>query len=221
MVNVQQKITIKNVLLFAAIGLVSFDVCAAVDSGLYLGLMAGSATNAAHHQAAQLQGVPATVSASPNASQFGSRIYLGNKFNQYAGLEAGFSYFSPIKYHASSTLCSTPEAQVRDFDVVGVGTLPIGRSFSAFGKAGIAFSYVTSTSSLNPNLADSCGGSAYTTSLKPAFALGASYDLNKSWVADVSWTRLVVGHMVNRVDFYALGLTYHFVDVSCGPFFCF
>lgn len=193
----------------------------AVAPSFYAGLMTGPATNSGGSVPVQVAGSPTTVQATANSRQFGTRIYIGEKFSRNIGLESGFTYFTDIKYNTgSATACSSPEARIRDLDLVGVGSIPFGGAFTAFGKVGAALVYVSSDGSLNPQLANDCGGSEYTTNVKPTFAAGLSYDLNKSWVVDVSWTRLVVSSFVNHVDLFALGLSYHFVDIECGKFFC-
>ena len=44
--------------------------------------------------------------------------------------------------------------------------------------------------------------------------------LIKAGVVDVSFNRVMAGGIAKNVDFYALGLSYHFVDVYCGQFLC-
>lgn len=193
----------------------------AVEPSFYAGLMTGLANNSGSSVPVQVAGSPTTVQATSNSRQYGTRFYIGEKFTRNLGLESGLTYFTDIKYDTgSATACSSPEARIRDFDVVGVGSIPFGGAFTAFGKVGAALVYVSSDPSLNPQLANDCGSSEYTTNVKPTFAAGLSYDLNKNWVVDFSWTRLVVSSFVNHVDLFALGLSYHFVDIECGKFFC-
>lgn len=49
-----------------------------------------------------------TILAKPKSTQFGSRIMLGYQFNNYAAVEAGFNYFSTIRYTTTPSTCSLP-----------------------------------------------------------------------------------------------------------------
>ncbi len=204
-----------------AITVMSLDA-AAVEPSLYMGAMGGVATNSGGHHLVQMEGPPVfEAPARPSATQFGTRIFLGGKFNRYVGLESGITFFSKIRYSTSAgNPCSSIDARVNDFDLVGVGSIPLGHNFTAFAKGGAALVYVTSSNAMNPVLTQTCGNSEYTTNVNPTFALGLSYDLNKSWVVDASWTRLQVESIVNHVDLFALGISFHFVDVYCGKWFC-
>jgi opacity protein-like surface antigen len=194
----------------------------AVAPGFYVGLMEGPATNSAGTQQAQVSATT-TTPATAKSNQWGSRIYMGYKINQYAGVEGGLNYFSTIRYDTKEVnTCSSVTARVRDFDVVGKADYPLG-SVDLFGKAGVAITYLTTSGALNPGSDpnnSSCGKSQYTTKYNPTFSVGASYDLSQNWVADLSWNRTSVGSAVGNVDFFALGISYHFVNIYCGQFLC-
>lgn len=194
----------------------------AVDPGLYLGLMGGVAENAANRENVQAANSPTTFPASPDSTQRAGRLFIGEKFTRYFSLEAGVTAYSQIKYSTGTfTPCSEPVTRVTTIDLVGVGTLPLKHGFSLFGKLGGAFLYISNESSLHPNLASDCGDCVYTSTVKPTLSLGGSYDINNHWVADLSWTRTAANGMLNHLNFYALGLSYHFTDITCGPFMCF
>src|SRR5579862_5093030 len=82
----------------------------AVAPGFYMGLMAGPATNSAGNQQVEVsKGV--TTTAKPRSNMFGSRLYLGYKVNQYAGVEGGLNYFSTVRFDTGSVhTCSGVEA---------------------------------------------------------------------------------------------------------------
>jgi opacity protein-like surface antigen len=143
--------------------------------------------------------------------------------NQYAGTEGGLNYFSTVRYNTNGvTACTGPSARVSDFDFVGKGNVSLG-DFEVFGKAGVAISYLTTSGSFNagnnPN-STACGRTVRTTKFNPTISIGASYDLSQNWVADISWNRTIVGKPINSIDFYALGISYHFVNIYCGQFLC-
>jgi len=194
----------------------------AVAPGFYMGVMAGPATNSGGTQQAQMQ-TPTTTTTpvTPKSTQFGSRLLMGYKINKYAGFEGGLTYISGVNYdNKGVNTCSSTNVRVRDFDFVGKGQIPMGNSFDVFGKAGAAIVYQSTSGALNPRLNQDCGNTQYTNKVAPTVSVGASYDLNQNWVADASWNRIMLGGPLSNVDFYALGISYHFVDVYCGQFLC-
>lgn len=195
----------------------------AVDPGFYLGLMTGPATNSAGTQQVQtLTPPPPTVLANPKSSQFGSSVYMGYKFNPYAGFEMGLMYFTSIKFQPANNVqtCSGSTVRVRNIDVLGKVELPFKNWFDLFAKGGVGYTYVTKAGALNTDLSEPCGKSSYETKVRPIIAIGADYNVNQNFVIDASWTRIMVGSIVGNVDFFAVGFSYHFVNEYCGQFLC-
>lgn len=198
-----------------------FSNAYAVAPGFYMGIMGGPATNDGGTQYVQPATGTTTIPATPKSSQFGSRLYMGYKINQYGGMEGGLTYFSGINYDTGDVpACSGVKVRVRDIDFVGKGSIPIGNSFEAFGKAGVGLVYVTTSSPMNPDFSSTCGNSNYSNKFKPVVSIGANYTLTQNWVAEASWTRIMVSSAVSNVDLYALGISYHFVETYCGQFIC-
>lgn len=225
---------------------VACSLCAAnamaIAPGLYLGLMMGPGSNDGSQQPMQV--LPAPTAALPNAltwpsnpksTQFGSRIFMGYKFNTYAGFEWGFSYFSGISYKLQSpspgmTPAAGTTARVRSIDLLGKLDYSYNDTIGIFGKLGVAAIYSTTPGALNitnyptntpaGQPIKNTGSNTYRTKLSPTFSIGASYDFNQSWQMDFSWTRLFIGSSISTMNLYALGLSYHFVDVYCGQFLC-
>jgi hypothetical protein len=213
-----------------------------------MGLMMGPSSNGGKEQPVQVLPLPQplpgnpianTVQANPKSSQFGSRLFFGYKFNQYAGFEGGFSYFSGISYALKEPAGGCPAnggpcvpaagttARVRSIDFVGKLDYSYNNTIGLFGKGGVAAVYTTSPGALDITNYSVVGGqpktsgsNKYNNKIAPTFTVGASYDLNQSWQIDMSWTRLFVGSAVSYMDMYALGLSVHFVDVYCGQFLC-
>lgn len=193
----------------------------AVKPGFYMGMMFGPATNSGSDRQAQLDGVPATITVSPRSTQYGTSIMMGYKNNEYIGSEYGFTYYSGIDYDTKDQdTCSSTNTRVRDLHALLRGSFPFGESFEVFGKAGVAVVYQTTSGSLNPNLSQDCGKSTSTNKVAPSFAAGLSYNLSQNWVSDVSLNRLMASGAAGNVDWFALGISYHFVDQYCGQFLC-
>ena len=194
----------------------------ATDPGFYMGVSAGPARNTGKAVNAQAEFPPPdTISVTPSTNQFGARVYMGYKANPYAGFESGFTYFSTIDYKNNSGLptCGGTTATVRDIDFLGRASLPI-RSVEVFGKAGAALTFLTTSKGLNSGSNGQCGETNRDLKVVPEFSIGASYDLSQNWVVDFSYSRLMVGSLVNNMNFYGLGFSYHFVNKYCGQFLC-
>jgi opacity protein-like surface antigen len=238
----------KGILSVAAAGLCVFAVNAeAIGNGFYMGVMAGPArSNAPTLQAIQYPPPdPGTCNAqpcptaiyvpmtplSPKSNQFASRIFIGNKFNPYAAIEGGVTFWSSIRYQSKENIetFGSTDQRVRDLDVVGKFSFPV-RSFEIYGKLGVAVVYITKGGAFNPtfqsanppsnNRGTFHASSTYKNKFAPTYSLGASYDIDQSWVADLSWNGLSVGSSVGTLSFIALGIAYHFTDKYCGQFLC-
>ena len=242
----------------------------AIAPGFYMGLMMGPASNGGTEQAVQVLPlpaapctlpppavcVPATTTTPPNvglatpkSTQFGSRLFFGYKFNQYAGFEGGFTYFSGISYSVNQNIATaTPgssipltaaagtTARVRAVDFVGKLDYSYNNTIGFFGKGGVVAVYTTTPGALQPTAGHwvaagtksnpggvklvTSGSNKYSTKLSPTFTIGASYDIDPSWQMDISWTRMFTGGPLSYMNLYALGLSYHFVDRYCGQFLC-
>lgn len=243
-----QKKIVKGLMLLA--GSVLTANAYAVDPGFYMGLMMGPATNGGSQRQMQRMPLPTpgapqalTAPANPRSNQFGSRLFFGYKFNSYAGFEGGFTYFSGITYNFKNndtyTAAAGTTARVRGIDFVGKLDYSYSNIIGLFAKGGVSAVYTTTPGALNITNYDeitsqppqgsglpptkkvvNAGSNTYTTKISPTFSLGGTYDFNQNWQAEVSLTRLFTGGSVNNMTMFALGLSYHFVNVYCGQFLC-
>lgn len=174
----------------------------------------------------------------PSSRQWGSRFFIGYMFNEWAGTELGFNFFSSVQYNVNLppgwTAAGSTNASVRDVDLNAKFAAPLSM-FDVYLRLGIAITYLTTGSGLNPPTTKrvpnqppgstplyyvAAGSSKYTTKYNPIIAIGASWDITQSWVTDISYSRLSVGGVVKNIDFIAVSLAYHFVDRYCGQFLC-
>ena len=222
----------------------------AMANGFYMGLMMGPATNSAPSLLATKRYAPpncgptpgcptpdanatvppGTTIANPRSTQFATRIYLANQFNQYAAFEMGGVFFSGIRYDARGvpTFGSTDQ-RVRGLDAVMKGIFPL-RSFNIYGKAGVIATYITSGGTFNPTFRGISlpntpktkfdVPTTYKKKFSPTFSIGASYDINQSWQVDGSYNTYPIGNNIGSLTFMALGISYHFTDKYCGQFLC-
>ena len=173
----------------------------AMGNGFYMGVMMGPATsNAPSLQAikapAPFENAPLGVNqnplettiANPRSNIFATRIYLGNQFNPYAGIEFGGTFYSAIRYDSRDvpTVGSTSQ-RVRDLDLVLKGIFPIS-AFSLYGKIGMAAIYLTSGGAFNPVFEPATpttnskfsASTTYKHKFAPTFSMSASYDINQA-----------------------------------------
>lgn len=222
-------------------GLVSH--ASAMGNGFYMGLMVGPANNGSATltaQAANLPGDPSLdctknacpIPASPHSQQFGTRLFIGNQFNQYAAFEGAFDFFSTVKYDTRDVKTLGDASQrARTVDVLLKGIMPLSY-FSVFGKLGVAMTYLTTGGSFNPELVQDPKlpndpnakiintSNAYTNKFSPVYGIGASYDINQNWLIEFDYMNFAVGGAMGNVTLYGLGLSYHFTDKYCGQFLC-
>jgi hypothetical protein len=227
----------------------------AIGNGFYIGVMAGPATNSASSLPALKSPLPPitnpgatslfgatgvsklpTTQANPKSTQFATRIFLGNQFNQFAGFELGGTFFSTIQYDTRGVaIYGGADQRVRGLDLVMKGILPLA-TFSLYGKAGVAATYITTGPTFDPvfqpstystkapkynqNNAKIVVQTTYKHKLSPTFSVGASYDINQSWLIEGSYNVVVVGNNIGKASFAALGISYHFTDKYCGQFLC-
>src|SRR3990167_3020588 len=146
-----RKWKLSSLALAATCGLLAIDAMA-IEPGFYMGLMMGPGTNGGSEERIQIKPThpaplpqspstpgnpPNTQLANPASSQFGSRLFLGYKFNPYAGFELGFSYFSGINYtvsqNASTVISGSPNAPTFPY-MAAAGTTARVRSIDFVGK---------------------------------------------------------------------------------------
>lgn len=194
----------------------------AMAEGFYLGFSTGYASNTGGKQMAQVTGnIHLYTPVMPKSKQWGTHLYMGYKMNTFAGVELGGTYYSTIHYNTYGVpVCGSLSSQVGDIDLLLRGNVPLN-VFEIFGKGGVAYTltklpgaFYTATGGAN------CGNNNNKFQFRPEIALGVSYDLTPNWQMDLSWDRLVNGNPIGNVDMYALGFSYHIVDLYCGQFLC-
>jgi len=222
------------------LGLISTSY--ATGAGFYLGGQLGE-TNT-HNKQQNLQtgnlfpGIPflfnqGTTLVNANNTGVGGRIFMGYNVNSYFGIESGYTHFGATHYKVGSPMpplaagnpLGNPGIQENGFDILGKGSFPFSASgFGIFGKAGIAIVRTSLAGSLTTTFNNTTGQyvtkTGTTNYVRPAIAIGASYDITQRWVADLTLSRVLGGAGFQSGDLYSLGISYHFVDQYCGQFLC-
>lgn len=233
-----------------AMGISSFILAAnafAAGEGFYLGGQIGE-TNT-HNQPRSLQtGTinpitgqvinPGNISVNAGNVGYGGRLYFGYNLNSYFAVESGFTHYGASTYKTgtpspqliSGNPLGKPGIQENGVDFMGKGIFPI-QSFNVFGKLGIAIVRTSLAGTLTttytaPPLVPPSGPAAFTTAtgttnyIRPAAAIGASYDITPNWETELTISRAFGGGGFQSADLYSLGISYHFVDKYCGQFLC-
>lgn len=217
--------------ILAVIGVLVISGAAfATGSGFYMGLQVGQ-TNLNNLEYNVNTGQPQPPAAvcdpndlttcrvvltEPSNTGIGERLFLGAAMNQYVAFEFGLAAYAPSEYKPDVDGYShEPNTREYAVDLVGKVMYPF-RSVTLFAKGGIAGVYKSSSAALlvPENESD---GSVYG---RPLVGVGVSYDLTPSWVLDVSASRIIKGDNFENADFYAVGISYHWVDLYCGQFLC-
>lgn len=153
----------------------------------------------------------------PSKKGFGTRVFWGYQFINYLGLEGGFAYFTPATYNIQDG--NSPEWRVEVVDILGKGVLPLYWGINFFVKAGAAIAAYKQGGLLAPNPTSSHDGANGIT-VRPEFGVGIDYAFTPNWHVDLSATQITKGSQVPKISYYAIGLSYHAVDIYCGQFLC-
>jgi len=225
------KIRIVRQIAFTIIAAAFFTETYAMGNGFYMGLGVGPANNGGGVELVQDNQtifINKVVPVHPRSTQVATSIFFGNQFSPYAAFELGFDFFSKIKYDTNNVpTCGEDSRRVRAVDAVMKGILPVWY-LSVFAKVGVAMTYVTASGGFNPEVIFptptmppfiNCAGE-HTNKFSGVFGIGASYDLNQSWLIDVTYTTIQVSGPIGNVSSLMIGLSYHFTDKYCGQFLC-
>lgn len=143
------------------------------------------------------------------------RLQGGYRFNPYLSVEMGYIDFGKAKYEASYKGGSASGSlKAGGLDAVALFSLPIGDSFSVFGKGGVVFADVKSSLSAN-GPASLASQSTSSTVARPLFGVGGSYKLTQN--VDLRADFDHVGGLGNSgktgkmdVNMFSLGAVYNF-----------
>tara|TARA_R110000868_G_scaffold213004_1_gene462900 strand:+ start:2553 stop:3194 length:642 start_codon:yes stop_codon:yes gene_type:complete len=190
---------------------------AAAEPGFLVGLMLGPGRTAKPKD-------DTTTTSTNSRSQIGARLYIGYQFNNYTGIESGLTYFSTVNKQDSEGDEPKPSGNKSrgSFDITAKGMVPMTPYFDLFGKLGMAATNSSKTGAINSNIDGTCNQTIGNVTFCPTASIGLSYNINQSVVADLSANRIIFSgsSSVKYQDFYAIGISYHIVDVYCGQFLC-
>jgi OOP family OmpA-OmpF porin len=171
-------------------------VQAADDGGWYLGAgigqsRAGNMGNVGSTVDASLANQGVTGSTSFSGTNTAGKLFGGYQFSRYFGIEGGysdlgqFSADSAISAPAPDSGSGTWKAS-NVWSLAAIGSVPIQKDFSAFGKLGLAYSKVDLSYIAPVSGATVSQSSSQTT---PLLGLGLKYDIDKHIALRGEWER--------------------------------
>jgi len=138
------------------------------------------------------------------------RIFGGYQFHPNIGVELGYADLGKAKFSTSGSGGSVSgEEKFTAWDLVAVGSYPIGTGFSVFGKLGLY--YGKAEASANAAIgAFGASASASDTGTDFTYGLGAGFDFNKNIGARVEWQRYNGFSDASNLDVLSVGVLYRF-----------
>jgi OOP family OmpA-OmpF porin len=157
----------------------------AATPGAYVGVGLGySKINAPSKSMFQSSNSSMSVKTQNQNSNIGGKLFAGYNFNQYFGLEAGYSMFASTTNKATvNNTTASAKYSMNAASLVGKAYLPVQQQFNLYALGGAAEVYSTVNYSNNTNDVVTVtngltSGSKTTRALRPVYGVGASYDVN-------------------------------------------
>lgn len=193
------RVLLKSALIAAAT--LSSAAAMAQTSGFYGGGAVGQAIS---------QDACSGVTVGCEDSSVGWKIFGGYQFNENIGAELGYVEFGKSTYATTSAgIPVTGSQKPKAFELVGVGTLPLGNNVSVYGKLGVAMWEVDVSAPAAAGVAANTDGTDLT------YGLGLKYDFTKNIGARLEWQRYDnAGKSANTgesdIDLFSVGVVFKF-----------
>ena len=135
----------------------------------------------------------------------GFKLYGGYRVNRHFALEAGYVDLGEVGYRGTFTGLPVTNGQIETsgLNLSAVGIVPIGQSFSLFGKVGLFLWESEAT--------DLTGGAPFRSTADDtdvSFGLGASFDFGRNFSLRGEWERFEVAG--SDSDLLSVGFAYRF-----------
>ena len=175
--------------------------------GFYLGVQLGASEShyglsAFHNTNTNNQVLNGTVT----SSGFGQRGLVGYRFTKNWAAEAGYSHYATttgdaLTYSNGMTGISG-NLKEDSYDAYVKGILPLADQVDVYAKVGAAY--------VSAKTKTSAGFSKTRSGTKPAFAGGATCNINKNFAVDASYNRIQSTGKIKSADIFAVGFYYYF-----------
>jgi len=138
------------------------------------------------------------------------RIFGGYQFHPNIGVELGYADLGKAKFSTSGSGGSVSgEEKFTAWDLVAVGSYPIGTGFSVFGKLGLYYGKAEASATAAIG-AFGASASASDTGTDFTYGLGAGFDFNKNIGARIEWQRYNGFSDASNLDVLSVGVLYRF-----------
>lgn len=184
-----------------AMGILSASVMA--SPGPYVGL-------SLDHSSLNYTGSNQNLSpASKDNSGLAWNAFAGYQFMENFGLQMDFNdYHDASLNNVRGLRRADVDYDQKSLDVVGKFILPLTYGFNLFATGGLA--YVDLNRDAN-SVAERNGiVLSDETMIRPTYGLGAAYAFNSHWAAQLAWSQIVSGGVVQRSNLWGLGVSYSF-----------
>jgi OmpA-OmpF porin, OOP family len=144
--------------------------------------------------------VPSGINCDDKDTAF--KIFGGYRFNRHFAIELGYTDLGSVTLTAPGV---TGSAESSAFELVGVGSLPLGDRFAVYGKAGFYRGEVSGrvTTSSGTPFSGSDEGTEVT------FGLGVSMDFTRNVAGRAEWQRYS-DFSGSDIDLISIGLVFRF-----------
>lgn len=134
------------------------------------------------------------------------RLFGGYQFHRNIGVELGYADLGEANFNGTFLgVPVTGKDQFTAWDLVAVGSWPLGTGFSVFGKLGLFYGKVEASA----NVAGGVGTNS-DTGTDLTFGLGAAYDFTKNLGVRAEWQRYNDFSDAGGLDVLSIGVVYRF-----------
>ena len=140
----------------------------AADTGFYIGAAVGQSTTDC-----------GTSGASCDDEDTAYKIFGGYKFNRNLAVEGGYT---PLGESTASVGSANIKSEATAWDLVGVGSIPLGNNFSIFGKLGVYSGELEVSSNI-------AGVSGKKTTTDLTYGAGVQFDFARNLGVRAEWQR--------------------------------
>lgn len=136
---------------------------------------------------------------------WGGRLYGGYSFTDLLSAELGYNYFGKVdfKHHPTG---NKQDMLQQGIDLVGKLTLPLDYGFGFYAKGGAMWVHRDSLESRSGFFSSKSSDGQ----LVPLGGIGISYNFNKAWSVDLSWTGTPTVSDLPKMYIYGVGVSYKF-----------
>lgn len=177
-------------------------------TGFYLGVQLGASET--HYGLSGFENTNTNnqvLNGTVDGSGFGQRGLIGYRFTKNWAAEAGYTHYSTTSgdalTYSDGTNGVSGNIKEQSFDLYVKGILPLAQEVDLYAKLGAA--YLSSKTSTSAGFSKSRSGT------KPAFAGGATYNVDNNFAVDVSYNRIQGSGRLKSADLFAVGFYYYFV----------